>query len=162
FVIIILSISSLNCGVYGFRGNNPPEGINTIAVPTFRDESGFSDPALADDLTQRLKVKIISDNTFRIADKNISDAILNCTITNIKDEALVIASGDNVTKRKVTITVNVKFENLKKQKLIWEKISENYGEYNSSGNTFSERAERINIAKDKIAEDIIIDITSNW
>ena len=117
-IILFAALVNLSCGVYGFRGNNPPEGIKSVAVPTFQDNSGFSDPTLVEKLTQRLKAKIISDNTFRIADKNISDAVLNCTVTNVRDEALVISSGENVTKRKIIVTVNVDFENLKKQKKI--------------------------------------------
>ncbi|HMS65432.1 MAG TPA: hypothetical protein PKD83_09295 [Ignavibacteria bacterium] len=161
-LLLCICLAGLSCGAYGFRGNNPPEGINTIAIPQFIDVSGFSDPTLADKLTQRLKTRVISDNTFRIADKNKSDAILKCTVIGVRDEALVIASGENVTKRKVVISVNVVFENLKKQKLIWEKVIEDYGEYNSSGTSTSERAAGLDIAVEKISEDILIDLTSNW
>lgn len=162
FLFAFLCTMYLSCGVYGFRGNNPPAGINSIAVPTFQDVSGFSSPTLAESFTLELKNRIISDNTFRIADKNIADAVLKCTITNVKDEALVISSGENVSRRKITITVNVIFENLKTQKVIWEKNFENYGEYNSSSNTFSDRTEGLNSAVERVSEDILIDLTSNW
>lgn len=164
-ILILLSavfFLNVNCGVYGFRGNNPPKGINTVAVPTFQDVSGFSDPTLAERLTQRLKQKIISDNTFRIADKNISDAVLYSTITNVRDEAIVISSGEVVQKRKISVTVKVDFEDLKKQKKIWEKSFENYGEYNSSNTSGSERSDGLDRAVEKISEDILIDLTSNW
>ena len=161
-LFVLLCALSLNCGVYGFRGNNPPAGINSIAVPTFEDVSGFSDPTLADRLTQRLKEKIISDNTFRIADKNVADAMLQCIITNVRDEPIVISSGENVARRKVSVTLNVTFENLKVQKKIWDKAFENYGEYNSSNNDFSNRATGIDISVERVTEDILIDLTSNW
>lgn len=160
--ILFFCIINLSCGVYGFRGNNPPKGINSIAVPTFQDASGFSDPTLADRFTQQLKTKITNDNTFRMADKNIADAILRCNIINVKDEAYVISAGENVSKRKIIITVNVVFENLKKQKIIWDKNFENYGEYNSSNDVFSNRGLGIEIAIERITEDILIDLTSNW
>ncbi|MDQ3022226.1 MAG: LPS assembly lipoprotein LptE [Bacteroidota bacterium] len=166
FLFFSISLVCYSCGVYGFRGNNPPEGINSIAIPTFIDVSGFSAPTLAENFTQRLKDKIISDNTFRVADKNIADAVLNGTITNVTDEALVISSGDNVpedvSRRKITITVNVSFDNLKKQKNIWNKNFVNYGEYRSSNNSFSERSEGTELAVMRITEDILIDLTSNW
>lgn len=161
-LVIMFCSVYFNCGVYGFRGNNPPAGINSIAVPTFVDASGFSAPTLAEDFTQQLKDKIISDNTFRLADKNIADAVLNCTVTSVIDDALVIASGENVSRRKVTIIVNVVFDNLKKQKNIFNKNFENYGEYSSSNDAFSERVVGIEIAVERITEDIIIDLTSNW
>lgn len=158
----MICATAFDCGVYGFRGNNPPPGINTISVPTFDDISGFSDPTLADRLTQRLKEKIISDNTFRIADKNVADAVLKCTITNVKDEAIVISSGENVARRKVTVTLSVLFDDLKKQKKIWEKSFENFGEYNSSNDAFSNRNAGVDIAIERVSEDILIDLTSNW
>ena len=161
-ILFLLSLINLQCGIYGFRGNNPPEGIKTIAVPLFQDVSGFSEAGLKENFTEALKTKIINDNTFVIADKNVADGILNCTITSVKDEALVISGNENVTKRKITIYVKVSFENLKKQKKIWEKNYDNWGEYNSSDASFSARSTGISSAQEKIIDDILNDITSNW
>jgi len=160
--ITAIIISNFSCGIYSFRGNNPPEGIKTIAVPLFADLSGFSEARLKENFTDNLKNQIIGDNTFLIADKTKSDGILNCSIMYIKDDPLVISGNDNVTKRKITISVKVDFQNLKKQKQIWERTYENWGEYNSSSNTFSERQAGITSAMNKICEDILNDITSNW
>ncbi len=155
-----MSISG--CGVYGFRGNNPPEGIKTIAIPLFEDNSGFSEAGLKESFTETMKTKVISDNTFILADKNIADGIIKGTILTIRDEPLVISGNENVTKRKITVSVNVIFENLKKQKIISNKNYDNWGEYNSSASSFSERRTGINSALEKICEDILTDITSNW
>jgi hypothetical protein len=162
FLILIMCAVSIDCGVYGFRGSNPTPGINSIAVPVFQDVSGFSDPTLAERLTEELKTKITSDNTFRIADRSMADGILRCTITQVRDEALVISAGENVSQRKISISLTVIFDNLKKQKIIWEKQFENYGEYNSASNEFSERNTGLVIATERVTEDIIIDLTSNW
>jgi hypothetical protein len=160
--ILLFALVNLQCGIYGFRGNNPPEGIKTLAVPLFQDNSGFSEANIKESFTESLKNKIINDNTFIIADKNVADGILYGTITNVKDEALVISGNENVTKRKITIQVKVSFENLKKQKKIWEKQYDNWGEYNSSDASFSARLSGIKSAQEKICDDILIDITSNW
>ncbi|TRZ64777.1 hypothetical protein D4R20_02230 [bacterium] len=162
YLLFFILVFSSGCGIYSFRGNNPPEGIKTLAVPLFSDNSGFSEAGIKEKFTENLKNKIISDNTFTLADKNVSDGIVNCSITSMKDEALVISGNENVTKRKITITINVSFENLKKQKKIWEKKFENWGEYNSSSSSFSDRENGIISAIQKICDDILIDITSNW
>lgn len=161
-LILLVCMASFSCGVYGFRGNNPPAGINSLFIPTFEDISGFSAPTLADDFTQRLKTRITGDNTFRLAEKTIADGMVKCVITGVRDDAIVISSGENVARRKITISVSVDFTNLKTQKTIWNKVFENYGEYNSSSNSFSERAEGIRVAVERITEDILIDLTSNW
>jgi len=163
YILLLILIFVLNsCGIYSFKGNNPPEGIKTVAVPLFNDNSGFAVSGIKESFTDILKNKIISDNTLRLVDKSTADAVITCSISSIKDDALVIGGAENVTKRKITITVNVIFENLKKQKKIWDRNYENWGEYNSSSNSFSERESGINTARDKITEDILNDIISNW
>ena len=131
-------------------------------MPLFTDNSGFAVSGIVEKFTEVLKNKIISDNTLKLVDKTKADAVITCSINSIKDDALVISGAENVTKRKITISVNVIFENLKKQKKIWERNYDNWGEYNSSSNSFSEREAGIVIARDKIAEDILNDIISNW
>ena len=163
YIILLIFIVFFNsCGIYSFKGNNPPEGIKTVAVPLFTDNSGFAVSGIKESFTDILKNKIISDNTLRLVDKSTADAVITCSISSIKDDALVISGTETVSKRKITINVNVIFENLKKQKKIWERNYENWGEYNSSSNSFSERENGINTAREKITEDILNDIISNW
>lgn len=163
FIILLFFVTAISsCGIYSFKGNSPPEGIKTVAVPLFTDNSGFAVSGIVEKFTEILKNKIISDNTLKLVDKSKADAVITCNITSIKDDALVISGAENVTKRKITITVNVVFDNLKKQKKIWDRNYENWGEYNSSSNSFSEREAGISTARDKIAEDILNDIISNW
>lgn len=163
YILLLLFVTAFSsCGIYSFKGNNPPEGIKTVAVPLFTDNSGFAVSGIVEKFTEVLKNKVISDNTLKLVDKTKADAVITCSIISIKDDALVISGAENVTKRKITISVNVIFENLKKQKKIWDRNYENWGEYNSSSNSFSEREAGIVIARDKIAEDILNDIISNW
>jgi Lipopolysaccharide-assembly len=163
YILLILFFTAFSsCGIYSFKGNNPPEGIKTVAVPLFNDNSGFAVSGIKESFTDILKNKIISDNTLKLVDKSTADAVITCSIISIKDDALVISGSETVSKRKITISVNVIFENLKKQKKIWDRNYENWGEYNSSSNSFSEREAGIVTARDKIAEDILNDIISNW
>ena len=53
--LFLIAMLNLQCGIYGFRGNNPPEGIKSIAVPTFQDISGFSEAGLKENFTEALK-----------------------------------------------------------------------------------------------------------
>jgi hypothetical protein len=162
--ILLLTISCIHtgCGVYGFRGNNPPPGINSLYVPTFVDASGFSDPTLPELLTQRLKDKILSDNTFTLRDRSIADGEIKCVITGVRDEALVIGANETVSKRKLTISISADLDNLKTQRNLWKKSFENWGEYVSSDQSFSNREIGVRSAVERVSEDIVIELTSNW
>jgi hypothetical protein len=97
-----------------------------------------------------------------LADEKIADGSVRCVISGVKDEPLVISGTETVTKRKITVTVDVVFKNLKKDKAIWTKSFSNFGEYNSSNAGFSERDAGLAVAIDKVSNDILIDLTSNW
>ncbi|MFI5144926.1 MAG: LPS assembly lipoprotein LptE [Ignavibacteria bacterium] len=153
---------SFSCCTYSFKGANPPEGIKSIYIPTVKDNSGFGVANLSDNFTLLLKTKFIKDNTLEYAEKVHADGNLICVITNIKDEALVVQAGEQVSKRKITITVNVDFTNIKKQKSIWKKDFSNWGEYDSQSGGFSARDNGLNSAVDKITDDILLDVISNW
>jgi len=159
--ILLASFLPLSC-TYSFKGANPPEGIKSVFIPTLRDESGFGLPALAENITQLLKQKFIKDNTLEYAEKTTADGMLDCVIKSVQDETLVVTGGEQVSKRKVTIIVTVDFSNLKKQKSVWKKDFSNWGEYDSSSGGFSKRDEGINIAIDKITDDILLEVISNW
>lgn len=162
YIVLILILTLSGCGIYSFRGRTPPEGIRSVAIPLFNDESGFSEAGLKENFTETLKKKILDDNTYILADRNVADGVILGTIVSVRDEPLVISGNENVTKRKIVINVRIRFENLKNQKLISETNYENWGEYDSSGGGFSNRQNGILIAMDRICEDIIINITSNW
>jgi len=159
FVWITLLISSCN---YSFKGASPPEGIKTIFIPTVRDESGFGLPTIGEEMTVLLKNKFINDNTLEYAEKTSADGMVECVIMSIVDEPLVVSGNEQVSKRKVTVTVSVNFTNLKKQKNIWEKDFSNWGEYDSSTGGFSKRDEGMRSAEDKITDDILLEVISNW
>ena len=159
---LLFAICYLSACNYGFKGALPPEGIKTIFIPTFEDVSGFGSPNLRDDFTLLLKNKFINDNTLEYAEKVNADGMLSCTIKAVADVPLVVSGGEQVAKRKITITVSVDFQNLKKKKNIWRKDFSNWGEYESSAGGFTKRDEGIKVAMNKITDDILLEVTSNW
>lgn len=160
-LILLLLVVFSGCN-YGFRGKNPPPGIRTLFIPLFENTSGVAESDIREKFTESLKNKVVSDNTFLLTDKEQADGMLTCNIATVTDEPLVISGNEQVSKRKITITVSVDFQNLKSTKQIWQRNFVNYGEYNSSSGSFSERTVGINEAIEKITEDIINDLTSNW
>lgn len=161
FVLLIIAVIGSSCN-YSFKGASPPDGIKTIFIPTVRDESGFGLPTLAEDMTTLLKNKFINDNTLEYAEKTEADGMIECVVRSVTDEALVVTGNEQVSRRKVTVVASVEFYNLKKQKSIWKKDFSNWGEYDSSTGGFSKRDEGVRTAIDKITEDILIDVISNW
>jgi hypothetical protein len=161
FLLLAFAFGAYSCN-YSFKGAAPPEGIRSIFIPTIIDESGFGLPTLSEEMTTLLKNKFINDNTLEYADKTEADGMIECVIRSVTDEPLVVTGNEQVSRRKVTLVVTVDFYNLKKQKSIWKKDFSNWGEYDSSTGGFSQRDEGVRAAEEKITEDILLDVISNW
>jgi len=158
FIVLISAVLFGSC-TYSFKGASPPEGIKTIYIPNFRDESGFGLPTLSEEMTTLLKGKFINDNTLEYAEKTTADGMLDCIIKGVKDEVQVVSGNEQVSRRKVTIVVSVDFSNLRKQKSIWKKDFSNWGEYSIGAEP---RTIALTQAVNKVTEDILIETVSGW
>ncbi len=159
--IIFIMINFGACCVYSFTGASVPPHIKNISILPAVDRSGSGEPELAAQFTNKLTQKFIDDNTLRVANKANADASLDCTITSLTDAPSVVAAGENVTTRRITITVQATYKDLVKRKTIFDKSFSNYGDYPANGG-ISERQTAIATAIDRITDDILLDTVSGW
>jgi Lipopolysaccharide-assembly len=157
FNILVLVVLS-GC-VYSFSGSSVPKHLKTIAIPLFEDQSGFGDPSLRENFTQSLITLFTNDNSLEVGERNTSDSILEGSIITVEDSPSVIAPGEQVSKRRITITAHVVFQDLKLRKKVWEKNFSNWGEYSLGSET---RTVALNQAVTKVTEDILIETVSGW
>lgn len=157
FVSLAL-VSFVGCCSYSFSGASVPEHLKTISIPIADDRSGSGEPGLRESLTNTLIQKFIDDNTFQVAEKIKSDAVLECAVTSLKDAPAIVTAGENVSSRRITISIQVTYRDLVKRNTIYEKSFSNYGDYILT----IERAGAIQTAIDKITEDILLDTVSGW
>jgi hypothetical protein len=130
-----------------------------VAIPLFEDQSGFGEAGLREHLTQRLTDLFVSDNSLAIADRTTADAIVEGNIIAISDAPSVISPGEQVSKRRITMTVHVVFQDMKLRKKVWERDFSNYGDYTMGAET---RTVALDQAIKVITEDILIETVSGW
>ncbi len=164
-VLVVLFVSpllfSFGCCTYSFTGSSVPEHLKSISIPIAEDRSGAGIPNLRESLTEELVNKFVEDNSLQVSDRSGSDAILDCTVTSVSDAPSIVSAGEDVSFRKVTITVNVTYKDMVKRKTVFDKSFSNYGEYKPGGDT-SGRDGAITQAIDKITEDILLAVVSGW
>lgn len=146
---------------YSFTGASVPPHLKTIAVPIVEDQSGFGEPALRDHFTTQLVQRFVNDNTLAVGDRTSSDSILEGVIVGVRDVPVVVEGGEQVSRRRITITVHMKFQDVKLRKKVWEKDFSNYGDYESGGG-LTQRTEGINEAVRKLTEDILNETVAGW
>lgn len=146
---------------YSFTGASVPPHLKTIALPIAEDQSGYGDPTLRDQFSRELLQRFINDNTLQPADRNSADSILEGVITSVKDAPVVVEAGDQVVKRRITVTVHMTFQDVKLRKKVWEKDFTQWGDYPSGGG-LTQRNAGIAEAVRKLTEDILNETVAGW
>jgi hypothetical protein len=146
---------------YSFTGASVPPHLKTIALPIAEDQSGYGDPTLRDQFSRELLQRFINDNTLQPADRNSADSILEGVITSVKDAPVVVEAGDQVAKRRITVTVHMTFQDVKLRKKVWEKDFTQWGDYPSGGG-LTQRNAGIAEAVRKLTEDILNETVAGW
>jgi hypothetical protein len=96
-----------------------------------------------------------------LADRTTADCVLENVVSDVKDAPVVLQGGEQVSKRRMTVTVRVTFNDLKLRKKIWEKTFSNWGDYDSGGG-LTRRNDGVSEAIRKISEDILNDTVAGW
>ncbi len=170
FLLLSISICLINLSgcSYSFTGASVPPHLKTISIPLFVDRSGSGEFDLSERLTNGLTRKFIDDNTLTVGDKLKSDSIIEGTIISLTDAPAVLSGadnvGENITSRRITITVKAVYRDLIKRQIIFERNFSNYGDYpvNDNADVITVRRKAIETAVDRITEDILLGVVSNW
>ncbi len=164
FVIVCVCVLS---GCYSFTGSSIPPHLKTINVATVEDESSFGDALLRERLTQLITNKFRNDNSFRLVQEN-ADATISTTIVTITEETVTLApagatiqAAEGELDRKMTITVRVQYDDRIKKVRIWEKNFSQFQNY-PIAQGFTGRTAALDIALNRITEDILLAVVSGW
>ena len=160
-LVVLLSAVVFSGCVYSFKGGSVPAHLKTIAIPLVQDQSGYGDPTLRDEMTQGLVDRFTNDNTLQVTDRGTADSMLEGVVTDVKDAPSVVQAGEQVTARRITVTVHVTFQDLKLRKKIWDKDFSNWGDYPSGGG-LSQRNDGVKEAIRKLTEDILNETVAGW
>jgi hypothetical protein len=147
---------------YSFTGASVPAHLKTIAIPLVDDQSGFGEPGLRELFTNQLTNLFINDNSLEVADRTHADSILEGVITSVSDAPVVIQQGEQVSKRRITVTARFAFQDMKLRKKVWEKTFSNWGDYESGGSGPSQRQAGLQESVRKLTEDILLETVSGW
>jgi hypothetical protein len=157
----LLPVAFFLASCYSFTGASVPSHLKTVAISLVDDQSGFGEPGLREDFTRLLTDQFISDNSLQVADRSNADAILSGAIVSVTDAPSVVQQGEQVSKRRITMTVRYAFQDMKLRKKVWEKSFSNWGDYDSGGG-LSQRKSGLQEAIRKITEDVLLETVSGW
>lgn len=153
-VLLVLTTAAIRCGVYSFSGSTLPPDIRTVFVPLFENKT--PEFGIDQQITDLLVSAITRDNTLKIAGSRDADARLVGSILRVEDRAGQYDQQERASDFRITITVQVAFEDVRKRKNLWEETLSQWGSYTGS------RDDGIRQAVEKLSADIINRTVSGW
>lgn len=154
---LLIPLFIVKCGYYSFSGSGL-KGIKSVAVPLFENQT--QEYGIRESLTQKVVDAYVQDNTLKVVNEKIADAILSATITRYLRQAHTFDEDEDVKEYKARIFVRVTLEDTKKKKIIWEEENlEGWAIYSAADETEDDGKER---ALQKLAEDIVNRTVKGW
>ncbi len=155
--IMILALSG--CSVYSFKGQGIG-GIKTIAVDSF--ENLTTEFGIREKLTDAIITRLLNDRTLTVASPRSADAILTGVVTSVEDRPLTYQANESVTEYQVIISIEAKLIRQGVTEPLWQGRVVGEGNYPYSSGSVVERQGGVDVALDKIVQDLMNRLTSDW
>jgi hypothetical protein len=104
------------CG-YTLQGNLP-DHIKSVAVPVFKNKSG--EPGIESTISSSVVNAFTTNGKLRVVPLDSADSVLEGEIVSFELQSLTFDSLLNLRSYRLTVTMNVKFRDLKKSAMLWE------------------------------------------
>ncbi|MCC7333111.1 MAG: LptE family protein [Flavobacteriales bacterium] len=159
---LFIAISLSSCKVnYSFTGASIPEDVKTISIKQFVNIAPLANVNYSQTFSEALKDIFISQTNLNLTKAN-GDLQFEGTITNYQISSIAIQGNETAAKNRLTITVNVKFTNLKDKKQNFESTFTRFADFESSSNLASVENELIKEINDQLTQDIFNKSVGNW
>jgi len=162
FVFCLVSIISFNgCHVYSFTGASISPDIKTVSILFFPNKASIVQPSLSQAFTEKLKDKFVSETSLALTKDN-GDLNFEGAIIDYNTQPTAITGNDNAALNRLTITVSVKFTNVKDSKQDFETNFSRYADYDSHKSLSSVETELIAQINSQLVDDIFNKAVVNW
>ena len=161
FVFIIKS-----CGNYSFTGATIPEGTESFQVNFFENEAGNSmgsifEPGLDRDFTIALQDILQNQTNLQLVSSD-GDLIYEGEITEYRVSPMTATSNLQASQNRLTVGINVRFTNLKKEDDNFERRFTFYYDYPAEVQLLNVKSEAHDIIFERITQDIFNASLAKW
>lgn len=147
-------------GCYSFTGASVPPHLKKLEIPTAEDKSGFGVAVYRQNLTDVLLDIFRRDNSFELV-RDHPDARLTASIVSIAETTSLVTSSELENERKVTVQVQVQYDDLVKHKQLWNKSFSQFAVY-SVDEGLDGRNRAVQTVLERVADDILLAVVSGW
>ena len=161
FMLLLLPVLQ-GCAIQmTFDGASIPENVNTASVQLFENRAAYVNPVLSQTFTEGLKDRIINGSRLTLAD-GTGDVDFSGEITGYDTEPLAIQADAVSTETRLTVRINVRYENFKDPEKSWESSFSAYRDFPSEQNITAIEGELVDEIVEELTENIFNKAFADW
>jgi hypothetical protein len=161
FLLLCIALLTSGCGTYSFTGASISPEVKTISISIFQNRAPLVQPTLSLRFTERLKDKFVGQTTLKLINTE-GDLQFEGYISDYRVDPIAIQGTQTAALNRLTISVNVKFTNLKDPKNDFESVFSRYADYDSKLSLISIESGLIDDINRQLVDDIFNKSVSNW
>ncbi len=162
YILLILIAFSLNsCSVYNFTGTGKIDA-NTFQVNYFQNSAELVEPGIERTFTLRLQDLIQNQTNLNLTNSN-GDLMYEGEITDYRITPMTATADQKAAQNRLTIRVNVRFTNKKKETDNFEKSFSFYYDYSGQDQLIGAKlTEALDTIFERITQDIFNESLAKW
>ena len=165
-ILIIFSVFIEGCGNYSFTGASIPEGTESFQVNFFENEAGNSmgsifEPGLDRDFTIALQNILQNQTNLQLLSSD-ADLIYEGEIKEYRVSPMTSTSNLQASQNRLSVGVNVRFINLKKEEDNFERKFSFYFDYPAETQLLNVKSEAHDLIFERITQDIFNASLAKW
>mgnify|MGYP000252022786 CR=1 FL=1 len=156
--LLVLSSCKVN---YSFSGASVSPDVKTVSIQYFKNNASLAPPTISQSLTEALKDIFTSQTSLGIIARD-GDLNFEGEISNYITAPVALQANDLAALSRLTITVNVRFTNVKDEKQKFETSFSRYADFSSSTPLETVQAGLIDQINEQLVQDIFNRAMINW
>lgn len=162
YVLLLSTILLTNCGFYSLTGASIPPDVETFQVNYFQNTSLLVEPGLDRDFTLALQDIITNQTNLTLVTSN-GDLVYEGEITDYRVAPTTAQANNTAAQNRLTIRVNVRFYNKKKEEDDFEQSFSFFYDYSGSAQLVgSQRDTAIAEIFERLTQDIFNASLAKW
>ncbi|MBR6660931.1 MAG: LptE family protein [Bacteroidales bacterium] len=159
--LLITVILVTSCGIYSFSGTSIQPDVHTICVEPIVNNALKVNPSLSNQLTEALLDKYKKLTKLRQVD-DMADLYVSGEITSYDIQATAITADEVAAQNRLTVTVRIKYSNVKYPEEDFEQNFVAYRDYSSERSLDEVEATLCDEIVETIVEDIFNATVAQW
>jgi hypothetical protein len=159
---IVLMQGLASCGNvrYSLTGGGPIDA-KTVVIGYIANKAALVNPALSQVFTEKLKDKFLKESKLELVNED-GDWAFAGYISNYGTAPVSISSDNKAQQTRLTIVVNIKFDNKKEPKKNFDQSFSSYADFDNSKNLSDVENSLIADISTKLVQDIYTKTALDW